>query len=153
IMNPSRRDLLTKWLRRGARTGQLHLIVTSNAAGTAHPVYSGPQEDVWECVSGVVRHTVERVYSIRYDEPEVAPRGIEISRRQLVGFGLAAGAGIVAAHYMPLATVVQSEGIATESGRLALAQAMVEPIRPYRAVGRMLLIADELPQGALPRYE
>jgi hypothetical protein len=41
-------------------------------------------------------------------------------------------------------------------GRVALAQAMVEPIRTslmYQGVGRKLLMVDELPQGALPRYE
>lgn len=41
-------------------------------------------------------------------------------------------------------------------GRLALAQSMVEPIRrslEYQAVGRKLLMVDELPQGALARYE
>ncbi len=41
-------------------------------------------------------------------------------------------------------------------GRTALAQAMVEPIKTslmYQAIGRKLLMVDELPQGALPRYE
>jgi len=41
-------------------------------------------------------------------------------------------------------------------GRVALAQAMVEPIKTslmYQAIGRKLLMVDELPQGALPRYE
>jgi len=44
----------------------------------------------------------------------------------------------------------------TDEGRTALAQAMVEPIRrslEYQAVGRKLLMVDELPQGALARYE
>jgi hypothetical protein len=44
----------------------------------------------------------------------------------------------------------------TDEGRTALAEAMVEPIRrslEYQAVGRKLLMVDELPQGALPRYE
>ena len=44
----------------------------------------------------------------------------------------------------------------TDEGRVALAQAMVEPIRrslEYQAVGRKLLMVDELPQGALARYE
>lgn len=44
----------------------------------------------------------------------------------------------------------------TEEGKVALAQAMVEPIRralEYQAVGRKCLMIDELPQGALPRYE
>ena len=44
----------------------------------------------------------------------------------------------------------------TADGRLALAQAMVEPIKTslmYQAIGRKLLMVDELPQGALPRYE
>jgi len=39
---------------------------------------------------------------------------------------------------------------------MALAQAMVEPIRralEYQAVGRKCLMVDELPQGALARYE
>jgi hypothetical protein len=41
-------------------------------------------------------------------------------------------------------------------GRTALAQAMVEPIKTslmYQGIGRKLLMIDELPQGALPRYE
>jgi len=41
-------------------------------------------------------------------------------------------------------------------GRTALAQAMVEPIKTslmYQAIGRKCLMVDELPQGALPRYE
>lgn len=44
----------------------------------------------------------------------------------------------------------------TADGRVALAQAMVEPIKTslmYQAIGRKLLMVDELPQGALPRYE
>jgi hypothetical protein len=51
---------------------------------------------------------------------------------------------------------VIAQALATEEGRVALAQAMVEPIRralEYQAVGRKLLMVDELPQGALPRYE
>jgi len=48
--------------------------------------------------------------------------------------------------------------VALESaeGRTALAQAMVEPIKTslmYQGIGRKLLMVDELPQGALPRYE
>lgn len=41
-------------------------------------------------------------------------------------------------------------------GRLALAQVMVEPIKvalEYQAIGRKLLLVDELPQGVIPRYE
>lgn len=41
-------------------------------------------------------------------------------------------------------------------GRLALAQLMVEPIKvalEYQAIGRKLLLVDELPQGVIPRYE
>lgn len=44
----------------------------------------------------------------------------------------------------------------TPEGRQALAQAMVEPIKTslmYQGIGRKLLMVDELPQGALPRYE
>lgn len=44
----------------------------------------------------------------------------------------------------------------TPEGRIALAQAMVEPVKTslmYQAIGRKLLMVDELPQGALPRYE
>lgn len=46
--------------------------------------------------------------------------------------------------------------LGSKAGREALAQAMVEPIKialEYQAVGRKLLMTDELPQGALPRYE
>jgi len=49
-----------------------------------------------------------------------------------------------------------AQALNTEEGRVALAQAMVEPIRrslEYQAVGRKCLLVDELPQGALARYE
>lgn len=52
--------------------------------------------------------------------------------------------------------MVIAEALETDEGRVALAQAMVEPIRralEYQAVGRKCLLVDELPQGALPRYE
>lgn len=51
---------------------------------------------------------------------------------------------------------VIAQALETEEGRMALAQAMVEPIRralEYQAVGRKCLMVDELPQGALARYE
>lgn len=51
---------------------------------------------------------------------------------------------------------VIAQALETTEGRVALAQAMVEPIRrslEYQAVGRKLLMVDELPQGALARYE
>ena len=51
---------------------------------------------------------------------------------------------------------VIAQALNTDEGRVALAQAMVEPIRrslEYQAVGRKLLLVDELPQGALARYE
>jgi len=51
---------------------------------------------------------------------------------------------------------VVAQALETEEGRVALAQAMVEPIRralEYQAVGRKCLMVDELPQGALARYE
>ncbi len=51
---------------------------------------------------------------------------------------------------------VIAQAMETDEGRVALAQAMVEPIRralEYQAVGRKCLLVDELPQGALPRYE
>lgn len=49
-----------------------------------------------------------------------------------------------------------AQALETPEGRTALAQAMVEPIRralEYQAIGRKLLMVDELPQGALARYE
>lgn len=49
-----------------------------------------------------------------------------------------------------------AQALNTDEGRVALAQAMVEPIRrslEYQGVGRKLLLVDELPQGALARYE
>ena len=49
-----------------------------------------------------------------------------------------------------------AQAMDTPEGRVALAQAMVEPIRralEYQAVGRKLLMVDELPQGAYARYE
>jgi hypothetical protein len=44
----------------------------------------------------------------------------------------------------------------TPEGRTALAQAMVEPIKislNYQGIGRKLVMVDELPNGAYPRYE
>lgn len=44
----------------------------------------------------------------------------------------------------------------SESGKVALAQAMATPIRlslDYQSVGRKLLVVDALPQGALPVYD
>ncbi len=52
--------------------------------------------------------------------------------------------------------MIIAQALQTEEGRTALAQSMVEPIRrslEYQAVGRKLLMVDELPQGALARYE
>lgn len=49
-----------------------------------------------------------------------------------------------------------AQALETPEGRVALAQAMVEPIKralEYQAIGRKLLMVDELPQGALARYE
>ncbi len=49
-----------------------------------------------------------------------------------------------------------AQALDTDEGKVALAQAMVEPIRlalEYQAVGRKLLMKDELPQGAYARYE
>lgn len=46
-----------------------------------------------------------------------------------------------------------SKALETEEGRIALAQAMANPIRislDYQGVGRKLLVVDPLPQGALP---
>lgn len=51
---------------------------------------------------------------------------------------------------------IVATALETPEGRVALAQAMVEPIRralEYQAVGRKLLMIDELPQGAYARYE
>lgn len=49
-----------------------------------------------------------------------------------------------------------AEALETPEGRQALASAMVEPIRRaigYQAIGRKLLMVDELPQGAYASYE
>lgn len=52
--------------------------------------------------------------------------------------------------------MIIAQAINTDEGRVALAQSMVEPIRrslEFQAVGRKLLLVDELPSGALARYE
>ena len=52
--------------------------------------------------------------------------------------------------------MVIAQALETEQGRVALAQAMVEPVKralEYQAIGRKLLMVDELPQGTLARYE
>lgn len=49
-----------------------------------------------------------------------------------------------------------AKALETEEGRVALAQAMANPIRislDYQGVGRKLLVVDPLPQGALPVYD
>jgi hypothetical protein len=49
-----------------------------------------------------------------------------------------------------------SSAIATEGGKLALAQAMANPIRrnlDYHGIARRSLVVDPLSQGALPTYE
>lgn len=49
-----------------------------------------------------------------------------------------------------------SRALETEEGKIALAQAMANPIRTsldYQGVGRKLLVVDPLPQGALPVYD
>lgn len=48
------------------------------------------------------------------------------------------------------AIIVQA--LSTDEGRIALARAMLEPIRgqlEYQAIGRKLLMVDELSQGAM----
>jgi len=52
--------------------------------------------------------------------------------------------------------IMIAQALDTPEGRVALAQAMVEPVRralEYQAIGRKLLMVDELPQGAYARYE
>ena len=52
--------------------------------------------------------------------------------------------------------LVIATALETVEGRTALAQAMVEPIKTslmYQGIGRKLFMVDELPQGALARYE
>lgn len=59
------------------------------------------------------------------------------------------------AHDAQKEAIVQA-ALETPEGRVALAQVMVEPIKralEYQAIGRKLLLVDELPQGALARYE
>jgi len=49
-----------------------------------------------------------------------------------------------------------AQALETEEGRTSLAEAMVAPIRRemnYQGIGRRLLMVEELPQGALGRYE
>lgn len=51
---------------------------------------------------------------------------------------------------------IVAQALETDEGRAALAQSMVEPIRrslEYQSIGRKLLMVDELPEGALARYE
>ena len=48
-----------------------------------------------------------------------------------------------------------AQALDTPQGRVALAQAMVEPIRralEYQSIGRRLFTVDELPQGANVSY-
>jgi hypothetical protein len=48
-----------------------------------------------------------------------------------------------------------AQALETPEGRIALAQAMVEPIRrslDYQSIGRKLLMVEELPEGAHVTY-
>ena len=48
-----------------------------------------------------------------------------------------------------------SQALSATEGRMAVAQAMVEPIRralEYQSIGRRLFTVDELPQGANVSY-
>jgi hypothetical protein len=50
---------------------------------------------------------------------------------------------------------VISQALMTDEGKTALARAMCEPIRKsldYQGVGRKLLMVDDLPDGAMDRY-
>jgi hypothetical protein len=52
-------------------------------------------------------------------------------------------------------SAILSQALNTTEGRSALAVSMVEPIRrslEYQAIGRKLLLIDELPPGALAHY-
>ena len=54
------------------------------------------------------------------------------------------------------AELIVSNALMSEEGRLALAMSMTEPIKislEYQAIGRKLLMIDELGSGALARYE
>ena len=49
-----------------------------------------------------------------------------------------------------------ADALSTPEGRIALASAMVEPLRrsmEYSSIGRQLMMVDELPQGAFASYE
>jgi len=85
-----------------------------------------------------------------------------MNRRRFFKGIIAAGAGIIVSKIPRFLTEQQKKELAiakalgTKEGREALAKSMVEPIRAsleYQAVGRKLLMVDELPQGALKRYE
>jgi hypothetical protein len=48
------------------------------------------------------------------------------------------------------------QALSTQEGKIALGQAMANPIRrnlDYQGVGRKALVVDPLPQGALPVYD
>ncbi len=63
---------------------------------------------------------------------------------------------ILEEYEIPYGESLIAAALDTPEGRTALAQAMTEPIRrslDYQAIGRRLILVDELPQGALARYE
>lgn len=58
--------------------------------------------------------------------------------------------------HMAHCEAVVSQALMSDEGKLALAMSMCEPVKislEYQAIGRKILMVDELPQGALPRYE
>jgi hypothetical protein len=109
----------------------------------------------------------------RDKSPKAEPAGI--SRRGFLRGLAAMGAGVALApvlkHFALPEPVVKwvplslrdadkeriiAEALSSEEGRIALARAMVEPIRralEYQAVGRKCLLVEELSPGAMARYE
>ena len=85
-------------------------------------------------------------------------------RKLFAGVAAVATGGVVASvikrtptiHTLNQREAVIAAALDTPEGKHALAQAMCEPIKRslnYQDLGRKLLMVDELPQGALARYE
>jgi hypothetical protein len=98
-------------------------------------------------------------------DPRPEGKQPDMSRRGFIGSVIAAFGALVAWPWSKPAAAVTAaaskealiaQALATEEGRVALAQSMMEPIRralDYQSVARKLLMVQEMPEGALARYK
>ena len=90
-------------------------------------------DEAWEQAGGILQRRFYSIPATLTSPPPLAAK-LVVSQRELI----------------------IAQALDNPEARAALSQAMAEPIETslmYQVVGRSLLMVDELPQGALPRYE